>query len=128
MQAVHVILTFLANIAETVIAVIFLAGMAAKIKPIGQGLKQALFNELYLADKCHDERLDRLELQQLKQIICDRRMPYPDRLNAGETYIRRGGNGEVRAIYDSLARYAAQRQLDELESRDRDGRAARRDT
>jgi hypothetical protein len=96
----HIVNTF----AGTVMAIIVIAGIIAKIKPIGASLKRFFFSELYAADEKHDKRLDNLEMQQLKQIICDRRLPIGDRLKAGDAYIERGGNGDIKARHEALKR------------------------
>jgi hypothetical protein len=96
-------LMYIANtFAGTIMAVIVIAGIIAKIKPIGASLKRFFFSELYAANEKQDKRLDNLELQQLKQIICDRRLPDGERLNAGDEYIKRGSNGEIKMIYEAV--------------------------
>jgi hypothetical protein len=85
--------------AGTVMAVIVIAGVVAKIKPVGRSLKLFFFRELYDANDKQDKRLDNLELYQLKQIVCDRRLPDGECLRTGEEYLRRGGNGEIQMIY-----------------------------
>jgi hypothetical protein len=113
---VNIINTF----AGTLVAVIAIAGVVAKIKPIGRSIKQFCFHELYAANEKQDKRLDNLEMQQLKQIICDRRLPDGERLNAGEEYLRRGGNGEIAMIYDAIREAAKKRQLEDQERMDRE--------
>jgi hypothetical protein len=108
---IHIINTF----AGTVMAIIALAGVIAKIKPIATSLKRFFFSELYDANEKQDKRLDNLEMQQLKQAICDRRLPDADRLNAGEVYINRGGNGEIKMIYEAIKEAAKKSRLDERE-------------
>jgi hypothetical protein len=107
----HIINTF----AGTAAALIAIAGVVAKIKPIGVSIKRFLFAELYASNEKQDRRLDNLELQQLKQIICDRRLPDGERLNAGDEYIKRGGNGEIKMIYESIKEAAKKRRLEERE-------------
>jgi hypothetical protein len=107
----HILNTF----AGTVTAIIVIAGVIAKIKPVGRSLKHFFFAELYAANDKQDKRLDNLELQQLKQIICDRRLPDGERLNAGEEYIRRGGNGEIKMIYETIVEAAKKKRLEERE-------------
>ena len=106
-------------------AIIVIAGFVAKIKPIGAALKRFAFAELYAANEQQDRRLDNLEMQQLKQIICDRRLPDGERLNAGEEYIRRGGNGEIRAIHEAAQEAARRKLLAEQERTEREGRERR---
>jgi hypothetical protein len=101
--------------AGTIMAIIALAGVIAKIKPIATSLKRFFFSELYDANEKQDKRLDNLEMQQLKQAVCDRRFPDEDRLNAGEAYIRRGGNGEIKMIYESIKEAAKKKRLEERE-------------
>jgi rRNA-processing protein FCF1 len=101
--------------AGTLTAIIVIAGIIAKIKPIGRVIKQFCFRELYEANERQDKRLENLELQQLKQIICDRRLPDGERLKAGEEYIRRGGNGEVKMIYEAVMEAAKKKRLEERE-------------
>jgi hypothetical protein len=125
MELSEAVITFITNVSGTIVAIITIAGIVAKIKPIGRWMKQAVFRELYAADKRHDERLDSLELKQLKQVICDRRIPPGDRLNAGEEYLQRGANGEVRAVYESLKQYVEKKQMASLESWDREQRERR---
>jgi uncharacterized membrane protein len=111
-QAVmHIINTF----AGTLTAVIVIAGVIAKIKPVGRAIKLFCFRELYEANEKQDKRLDNLEMQQLKQIICDRRLPDGERLNAGEEYIRRGGNGEIKMIYEVVMEAAKKKRFEDVE-------------
>jgi hypothetical protein len=106
--------------AGTITGIIVIAGVVAKIKPIGRAIKQFCFRELYEANEKQDKRLDNLELQQLKQIICDRRLADGERLNAGEEYIRRGGNGEIRMIYEAIMEAAKKKRLEDREQRERE--------
>jgi hypothetical protein len=119
----HILNTF----AGTVTAIIVIAGVIAKIKPVGNSLKRFFFAELYAANDKQDKRLDNLELQQLKQIICDRRLPDGERLNAGEEYIRRGGNGEIKMIYETIVEAAKKKRLEERERMERKGIKKRRE-
>jgi hypothetical protein len=112
----HILNTF----AGTVTAIIVIAGVTAKIKPVGNSLKRFFFAELYAANDKQDKRLDNLELQQLKQIICDRRLPDGERLNAGEEYIKRGGNGEIKMIYETVMEAAKRKRLEERERAERE--------
>jgi hypothetical protein len=54
-------------------------------------------------------------MQQLKQIICDRRLPDGERLNAGDEYIKRGANGEIKMIYESVQEANKKKLLKERE-------------
>jgi uncharacterized membrane protein len=101
--------------AGTITGIIVIAGVIAKIRPIGRAIKKFFFQELYEANEKQDKRLDNLELQQLKQIICDRRLPDGERLNAGEEYIKRGGNGEIKMIYDAIMESAKKKHIEEQE-------------
>jgi hypothetical protein len=96
------ILYLVNNWVSTMLAIVAVAGFIGLVKPIGNSLKRFAFKELYAADEKQDKRLNRLEMQQLKQIICDRRLPIEDRLNAGDEYTRRGGNGDIKARYEAL--------------------------
>jgi hypothetical protein len=98
------ILYLVNNWVSTMLAIIAVAGFIGLVKPIGNNLKRFAFKELYAADEKQDKRLDNLEMQQLKQIICDRRFPIRDRLNAGDEYVERGGNGEIKARHEALKR------------------------
>jgi hypothetical protein len=90
------------NLTGNLIAIIVIAGFIRKVKPIGAAIKRFCFAELYAANDRQDQRLDNLEMQQLKQIICDRRFPPGERLNAVDEYIKRGGNGEMMARGEAL--------------------------
>lgn len=48
------------------------------------------------------ERIEQLELNDLKQIIVNENIPLTERINAGERYVSLGGNGEIHAHYDVL--------------------------
>ena len=109
----------------TFTAIIVIAGAVAKIKPIGAALKRFAFAELYAANEQQDRRLENLEMQQLKQIICDRRLPDRDRLNAGEEYLRRGGNGEIQMVYESIKGDARRRLIEDQRRAEREGRERR---
>jgi hypothetical protein len=102
MEPKAAILYILDNFVGTIAAIIALATVVGKFKPIGDSLKHFFFIELYIANEKQDKRLDNLEMYQLKQIICDRRLPDGDRLNAGDEYIKRGGNGEIKMIYEAI--------------------------
>jgi hypothetical protein len=112
--------------AGTITAVIVIAGVIAKIRPVGEALKRFAFAELYAANEKQDKRLDNLEMQQLKQIICDRRLPDGERLNAGEEYIQRGGNGEIRMIYEAVKEAAKKQRLEDRDRREREDQEKRR--
>jgi hypothetical protein len=115
MDIQQVTITLINNFTATLVAIITLAGIIGKIKPIGNSIKRFFFFELYAANEKQDKRLDNLEMQQLKQIICDRRLPVGDRLNAGDEYIGRGGNGEIKVIYESLKEVAKKKQIEQEE-------------
>jgi hypothetical protein len=102
MEIKDAILYLINNWVSTILAIIVVAGVVVKIRPVGKALKHLAFRELYAADEKHDKRLDQLEMQQLKQIICNSSLPIEDRLDAGDEYIGRGGNGAVKARYESL--------------------------
>ena len=51
--------------------------------------------------KLHD-RLDKLELNQLKLIITTNETPLKEKLLAGDIYIKKGGNGEIKTYYKVL--------------------------
>jgi hypothetical protein len=121
-QALHSLFN---TFSGTFTAIIVIAGLVAKIKPIGAALKRFAFAELYAANESQDRRLDNLEMQQLKQIICDRRLPDRDRLNAGEEYLRRGGNGEIQMVYEAIKGDAQRRLHEDLKRAEREGRERR---
>lgn len=50
-----------------------------------------------------DKRVDKLELNDLKQIIMNDNIPISERIIAGDRYISLGGNGEIKAHYKVLA-------------------------
>jgi hypothetical protein len=104
MDIKNAILYLVNNWVSTMLAIIAIAGFIGLVKPVGNSIKRFAFRELYAADEKHDKRLDRLEMQQLKQIICDRRLPMGDRLKAGDEYVDRGGNGEIKARHEALKR------------------------
>jgi hypothetical protein len=115
------------NLIPPIMAIIVIAGIIRIIKPIGVSVKKFLFAELYAADAKHDIRLDKLELRQLKQTICDRRLPIEDRLEAGDEYIARGKNGGIKIIYESLQEAAKKKLLEEQEQRDQREQEKRRE-
>lgn len=43
-----------------------------------------------------DERFDKMELDQLKLIIMSEEIPIKERINAGDRYIEKGGNGAIK--------------------------------
>jgi hypothetical protein len=104
MEIKEAVMYLINNLVSTLLAVIAVAAFIGKVKPVGRKLKRFAFKELYAADEKQDGRLNNLEMQQLKQIICDRRLPDEDRLNAGDEYLKRGGNGEIRARHEALRR------------------------
>jgi hypothetical protein len=115
------------NFAGTLSAIIALAGVIAAIKPVGNSLKRFFFAELYRANDSQDRRLDNLEMQQLKQIICDRRLPDGDRLNAGDEYVRRGGNGEIKMVHEALKAYCEKKRIEDRERAEAEQAAMRRE-
>jgi hypothetical protein len=48
------------------------------------------------------QRLDNIEMRQLKSTICNLDLPPEERLLAGEEYIRRDGNGVIKARFEAL--------------------------
>jgi hypothetical protein len=116
------------NLVSTLLAIAAVAALIAKVKPIGRSIKRHVFAELYAADAKHDKRLDNLEMQQLKQIICDRRLPDGERLNAGEEYLKRGGNGEIRMVYDAVREAAMKNRLEERERFEAEEQKKRRES
>jgi hypothetical protein len=109
MEPQEAVMYLIHNFVGTIVAIMVVAGIITKIKPVGVALKRFCFGELYDANEKQDKRLDNLELYQLKQILCDRRFPDSERLNAGEEYIKRGGNGEVKMRYEALKQYCEQK-------------------
>jgi hypothetical protein len=105
--------------AGTLAAIIVISGAVAKIRPVGKALKRFAFAELYAANEKQDKRLDNLEMQQLKQIICDRRLPDEERLIAGEVYTERGGNGSIKMVYEALQEVAKKKLIEERERAER---------
>jgi hypothetical protein len=120
----HIINTF----AGTITAVMVIAGVIAKIRPVGKALKRFAFAELYAANEKQDKRLDNLEMQQLKQIICDRRLPIEERLNAGAVYTERGGNGSIKIVYEALQEVAKKKLIEDRERREQEEIRNRRET
>jgi hypothetical protein len=104
MEIKGAVLYLVNNWISTMLAIAAVAGFIGLIKPVGRSVKRFVFAELYAADEKQNKRLDNLEMQQLKQIICDSRIPIEDRLDAGDEYTKRGGNGKVKAYYDALTR------------------------
>jgi hypothetical protein len=104
MEIKEAVMYLINNLVGTLVAIIVTAAFIGKVKPIGNAVKRFVFRELYAADEKHDWRLNNLEMQQLKQVICDRRLPDDDRIIAGDEYIKRGGNGEIKARYEALKR------------------------
>jgi hypothetical protein len=126
MDIQQAVTTLISTSAGTVAAIIAVGGVIAKIKPVGNSLKRFFFAELYAANEKQDKRLDSLEMQQLKQIICDRRLPIGERLNAGDRYTGRGGNGDIRMVYEALQEISKKRRLEELERFEREQMEKRR--
>jgi hypothetical protein len=104
MDVKDAVLYLLNNWISNVLAIAAIAGFIGLIKPIGRSIKRFVFAELYAADEKQNKRLDNLEMQQLKQIICDRRIPASDRLDAGDEYAKRGGNGKIKVRHEALRR------------------------
>jgi hypothetical protein len=127
MGAKEAALYLVSNFAATLTAIIALSAATAKIKPLGNALKRFFFAELYAADEKQDRRLNNLEMQQLKQIICDRRLPIGERLNAGKEYISRGGNGEIQMIYETINEAARKKRLEEEDRFERTAMENRRE-
>jgi hypothetical protein len=92
------------NLISTLLAIVAVAAFIGKVKPVGNAIKRSIFRELYVANENQDKRMENLEMQQLKQIICDNRLPAEDRINAGDEYLRRGGNGKIKARYEAFRR------------------------
>jgi hypothetical protein len=92
------------NLVSTLLAFTVVAVFVGNVKSVGNAVKRFVFMELYAADEKHDWQLNNLEMQQLKQIICNRSLPDDDRIIAGDEYIKRGGNGEIKARYEALKR------------------------
>jgi hypothetical protein len=116
------------NLVSTILAIIAVAAFIGKIKPVGNAMKRFIFCELYAANEKQDRRLDNLEMQQLKQIICDRRLPDGERLHAGDAYIERGGNGEIATIYEAIREAAKKKRLEERERFEQEETKRRKET
>jgi hypothetical protein len=121
------VLYLLDNFVGTLAAIAVVAAAVGKIRPVGTAVKRFVFRELYEANDKQDKRLDSLEMHQLKQIICDRRLPDGDRLNAGDLYTGRGGNGEIKMIYEALQEAAKKRRLEEWKRAEAEQAAQRRE-
>jgi hypothetical protein len=126
MELTEAALYLLNNLISVLLAIVAVAAFIGKVKPVGNSLKRFFFAELYAANEKQDRRLDNLEMQQLKQIICDRRLPDGERLNAGEEYLKRGGNGEIAMIHDAIREAAKKNRLEERERMEQEQMALRR--
>jgi hypothetical protein len=115
------------NLISALLAIVAVAAFVGKVKPVGRAVKRFVFAELYESNEKQDKRLDSLEMRQLKQIICDRRLPDGERLNAGEEYLRRGGNGEIKMIYEAVNEAAKKKRLEERDQAEREAMTHRRE-
>lgn len=85
------ILLFWGGIAGAITAILVLIGrVLSKLRKIIK-----MFNTL-------QEHTEENYLNNLRIIIMSPNMPMGERLNAGEKYIKAGGNGEVKAFYKKL--------------------------
>lgn len=85
------ILLFWGGIAGAITAILVLIGrVLSKLRKIIK-----MFNTL-------QEHTEENYLNNLRIIIMSPDMPMGERLNAGEKYIKAGGNGEVKAFYKKL--------------------------
>ncbi len=85
------ILLFWGGIAGAITAILVLIGrVLSKLRKIIK-----MFNTL-------QEHTEENYLNNLRIIIMSPDMPIGERLNAGEKYIKAGGNGEVKAFYKKL--------------------------
>lgn len=49
-----------------------------------------------------DERLENHDIAILRLTICNKDIPITERIKAGDSYLKKGGNGEVSVIYNKL--------------------------
>ena len=85
------ILLFWGGVAGAITAILVLIGrVLSKLRKIIK-----MFNTL-------QEHTEENYLNNLRIIIMSPDMPMGERLNAGEKYIKAGGNGEVKAFYKKL--------------------------
>lgn len=85
------ILLFWGGVAGAITAILVLIGrILSKLRKIIK-----MFNTL-------QEHTEENYLNNLRIIIMSPDMPIGERLNAGEKYIKAGGNGEVKAFYKKL--------------------------
>ncbi|GBR74532.1 hypothetical protein NO1_1691 [Candidatus Termititenax aidoneus] len=96
------ILILIGNIAKIIIAAAALVGALGvilttmhKFFKVFDKLKNWLLGDIL-------QRLDNIEMRQLKSTICDLDLPTEERLLAGEEYLRRDGNGVIKARFEAL--------------------------
>jgi uncharacterized membrane protein len=118
MELEQALMSIINTFAGTVTAIIVIATAVGIIKPIGNSLKRFFFAELYTTNDKQDKRLDNLEMRQLKQNICDRRLPLAERINDGDVYVERGGDGEIKMVYEALKKQFLEEQ-ERLEQEER---------
>lgn len=94
---------FLKNIAEIIGALTVIISAFFAIEKFTKG-KLTNWLQRPIIDKLEkfEKRMDKFEINQLKNIITNDNIPMSERLEAGDRYISIGGNGAVKVLYKKL--------------------------
>ena len=94
---------FLKTIAEIITSLSVIIGGLITIEKFTKG-KLTKWLQKPVMDKLEkfEKRMDKFEINQLKNIIMNDNIPLSERLEAGDRYIVLGGNGAIKVFYKKL--------------------------
>lgn len=105
---------YIESVAELIGALTTIIGALIAVNKLLKGkliqwLQKPVLDGLEKLEKKHDEnmvqvnkRIDKIELEDLKQNIMNEKLPITERLNCGDRYIELGGNGAIKVYVHEL--------------------------
>lgn len=86
--------TILSVIAGAITSLTVIVGCVIKIYKLARMIEEKI--------ESYDKNLEQLNLHLNKMALLDKNMPLVDRLHAGEWYLKHGGNGLGKKVYEQL--------------------------
>ena len=86
--------TILSVIAGAITSLTVIVGCVIKIYKLARTIEEKI--------ESYDKNLEQLNLHLNKMALLDKNMPLVDRLHAGEWYLKHGGNGLGKKVYEQL--------------------------
>ena len=88
--------TVLSIVAGVITSLTVITGCVIKIYKLARMIEEKI--------EAYDKNLEQLNLHLNKMALLDNNMPLIDRLHAGEWYLKHGGNGLGKKVYEQLLR------------------------